>query len=255
MKITLFTSDNNRHKYLAKLLSTVCDEFYLVQERKTTKPKKIKIGKHLKKYFKNVSKAQNKFFNSNQNFKNKRTLKINYGELNSLSINKFKEFFESDLYIVFGSSYIKGRLLNFLIKKKTINIHAGVSPYYKGTDCNFWALYDNNPHLVGVTIHMLSKGLDSGPILYHAMSKLKKNSYEYTMSTIKSAFVSVVKKIKNKSIYNIKPLKQNQSKQIRYSKKIEFDDIRAKEFISRKIDLNCKKIDKSLLKNPFFLIS
>ena len=49
----------------------------------------------------------------------------------------------------------------------------GISPYYRGTDCNFWAMYDNNPHLVGSTIHLLTKGLDSGPILYHALSKLK----------------------------------------------------------------------------------
>ncbi len=69
-------------------------------------------------------------------------------------------------------------------KQKAINIHAGVSPYYRGTDCNFWALYDDNPHLVGTTIHLLSKGLDSGPMLYHAMSNLKTNPFEYTMSTI-----------------------------------------------------------------------
>ena len=80
----------------------------------------------------------------------------------------------------------------------------GVSPYYRGTDCNFWALYDNNPHLVGATIHMLSKGLDSGPILYHAMSNLKSNPFEYTMSTVKSAFRSIAEQIKDKSIFKRK---------------------------------------------------
>ena len=70
--------------------------------------------------------------------------------------------------------YIKGPLVNFLIKKKAINIHMGISPYYRGADCNFWAMYDGNSHLVGATIHMLSKGLDSGSILYHAMSKKNK---------------------------------------------------------------------------------
>ena len=84
-----------------------------------------------------------------------------------------KDLLKSDLYIFFGSSYIKGPLVNFLIKKKAINIHMGISPYYRGADCNFWAMYDGNSHLVGATIHMLSKGLDSGAILYHAMSKKK----------------------------------------------------------------------------------
>ena len=58
----------------------------------------------------------------------------------------------------------------------------GVSPYYRGNDCNFWALYDDNPHLVGATIHMLTKGLDSGPMLYHAMSNIKSNPFEYPWS-------------------------------------------------------------------------
>ena len=83
-----------------------------------------------------------------------------------------------------------------MVKQKAINIHAGISPYYRGTDCNFWALYDGNPHLVGSTIHLLSKGLDSGPILYHAMSNIKTSPFEYTMSSVKSAFHSIAEKIK-----------------------------------------------------------
>ena len=83
----------------------------------------------------------------------------------------------SDLYIVFGSSYIKGRLINFLIKNKAINIHMGISPYYRGSDCNFWSLYDNNFHLVGGTVHLISKGLDSGPILFHTRAKKNKNPH------------------------------------------------------------------------------
>ena len=99
------------------------------------------------------------------------------GDLNTCSLDNISDFLKSDIYIVFGSSYIKGDLINFLVNAKAINIHMGVSPYYRGTDCNFWALYDNNPHLVGATIHLLSKGLDSGPMLYHAMSNFKKNPY------------------------------------------------------------------------------
>ena len=98
-------------------------------------------------------------------------ISIPFGNLNKYSINSLSNFLNSDVYIIFGSSFIKGELIDFLIERKAINIHAGVSPYYRGTACNFWALYDDNPHLVGATIHLISKGLDSGPILYHAISK------------------------------------------------------------------------------------
>ena len=145
--------------------------------------------------------------------------------------NKFlSDFLESDIYIIFGSSYIKSELLNFLVEQKAINIHAGVSPYYRGADCNFWALYDNNPHLVGSTIHFLSKGIDSGPILYHAMSNLKENPYEYSMSTIKSAFHSITKKIQDNSIFNIEPINQKKNKKIKNLKKKKFNEEEVKKY-------------------------
>ena len=154
---------------------------------------------------------------------------------------------------MFGSGYIKEQLANFLVEKKTINIHMGVSPYYRGTDCNFWALYDDNPHLVGATIHMLTKGLDSVSMLYHAMSNIKSNPFEYTMSTVKSALHSITERIKDKSIFNIEPVIQEKSKEIRYSKKIEFNEEVVKNYFNKTINLNSKQFDNSLLKEPFFL--
>ena len=106
-----------------------------------------------------------------ENLKNTSIIQVPSGSINNLSMISLEKYLKSDIYLVFGSSYIKGDLINFLVKNNTINIHMGISPYYRGTDCNFWALYDGNPHLVGSTIHYLSKGLDNGPMLYHAYLK------------------------------------------------------------------------------------
>ena len=260
MKVTLFTSENLRHNYLINLLSYFCDELWVVQECKNIYPQnnnqKDQISDVIKIYFDKVFEAQDKIFKkeySNKNNINIKILPILYGKLNNLSLSYLNNFLQSDIYVVFGCSFIKGDLVNFLIKQKTINIHAGVSPYYRGTDCNFWALYDYNPHLVGSTIHILSKGLDNGPILYHAMSDIKKNPFEYTMSTVKSAFHSVAERIKNGSIFDIKPVVQDKNKEIRYSRKIEFNEEMVKEFFKKEINLNQNKFDNSLLKDPFFL--
>ena len=258
MKVTLFTSNNKRHNYLINLLSGISDELYVVQECNTIFPGIIpghyQTSPLMKKYFENVNNAQYQIFgNSYVNNKNIKILPMLSGDLNQCSINLLSNFLKSDVYVVFGSSYIKGELVEFLVKKKTINIHAGVSPYYRGSDCNFWALYDDNPHLVGTTIHLLSKGLDSGPMLYHAMSYLKTNPFEYTMSTIKSAFHSIAERIKDGSIFTIKPLVQDKIKEVRYSKKSEFSEEVVKEYFEKRIDLNIKKFDNSLLKEPFFL--
>ena len=260
MKITLFTKNNNRHNYLINLLSEISDELFVIQECKTIfpgiVPSHYQVSSVMKKYFENVNNAQSHLFGNsyvNNKKKNIKILPMLSGDLNQCSMNLLSDFLKSDVYVVFGSSYIKGELVDFLVKQKAINIHAGVSPYYRGTDCNFWALYDDNPHLVGTTIHYLSKGLDSGPMLYHAMSNLKSNPFEYTMSTIKSAFLSIAERIKDGSIFTIKPLVQDKIKEVRYSKKSEFSEELVKEYFEKKIDLNSKKFDNSLLKEPFFL--
>jgi methionyl-tRNA formyltransferase len=260
MKITLFTSNKNRHNYLINLLSEVSDELYVIQECGTIFPGIVpghyQVSSIIKKYFENVNNAQSHLFGNsyvNNKKKNIKILPILSGDLNQCSMNLLSDFLKSDVYVVFGSSYIKGELVDFLVKQKTINIHAGVSPYYRGTDCNFWALFDDNPHLAGTTIHLLSKGLDSGPMLYHAMSNLKTNPFNYTMSTIKSAFHSIAERIKDGSIFTIKPLIQDKVKEVRYTKKSDFSEEVVKEYFEKKIDLNSKKIDNSLLKEPFFL--
>mgnify|MGYP006147034013 CR=1 FL=1 len=260
MKVTLFTSNKHRHSYLINLLSNFCDELLVVQECKTLftgkNDEKHQNKNIIKKYFNKVLQTENKILKKefvNKNNKNIKLFRVLYGELNKLSLSSLEDFLKSDIYVVFGSSYIKGELVDFLVKQRAINIHAGVSPYYRGSDCNFWALYDDNPHLVGSTIHLLSKGLDNGPILYHAMSNLKINPFEYTMSTVKSAFHSIAERIKDGSILTIKPLVQDKSKEVRYSKKSEFNEEIVKKYFKKEINLNKKKFDNSLLKDPFFL--
>ncbi len=259
MRITLFTSNKNRHNYLINLLSKISDEIFVVQECGTIFPGVVpghyKTSEIMEEYFKKVNDAQFKLFGNSYVNTSKRNIKILpmvFGDLNKCSLNYLSDFLKSDIYIVFGSSYIKGLLIDFLVKQKAINIHMGVSPYYRGTDCNFWALYDDNPHLVGATIHMLSKGLDNGSILYHAMSNLKANPFEYTMSTVKSAFHSIAKRIKDESIFEIKSISQNKDNEIRYSKKIEFNEEIVKKYFKKEMDLNCKKLEISMLKDPYF---
>lgn len=260
MKITIFTSNNSRHNYLINLMSEICNELYVVQENNTIFPGVVpghyKPTDIMNKYFSSVREAQSKIFDDTyiKKFKNMNIMPMKSGDLNNCSLKFLKDFLKSDFYIVFGSSYIKGELVDFLVKKKAINLHMGISPYYRGNDCNFWALYDNNPHLVGSTVHLLTKGLDSGPIIYHALSKLKtSNPFEYTMSTVKAAFHSLKKRLIDKKIFTFTPIIQDKTKEIRYTKKDDFNDEAVKEYYKKKINLNSKNFDLSLLKDPFFL--
>ena len=124
MKITLFTSDKTRHNYLIKLLSQVCKTLFVVQEKSKNLSKTIPDNyiqsKITNDYFKKVNIAQKKIFGEKHNvgnLKNTKILNIQSGSLSKISINKIDDFLKSDVYVVFGSSYIKNELVDFLIKK------------------------------------------------------------------------------------------------------------------------------------------
>jgi len=69
-----------------------------------------------------------------------------------------------DILVVCGTSIIKSKIFN-IPKNKTINLHCGITPEYRGFG-NFWALYQNKPDKVGVTVHFIDEGVDTGPIIF-----------------------------------------------------------------------------------------
>lgn len=52
------------------------------------------------------------------------------------------------------------------IPAKFINIHAGITPKYRGWHGGYWALVHNDKTNCGTTIHLVDKGIDTGGILY-----------------------------------------------------------------------------------------
>jgi len=50
-----------------------------------------------------------------------------------------------------------------------INIHAGITPQYRGSNGAYWALHRNDPERCGVTVHLVDEGIDTGDILAQAL--------------------------------------------------------------------------------------
>ena len=233
MNITILTSSHLRHKYLVRKISEISSQVLYIRENKPyIRTKKTKI---IKSYFNYVSKAEKKIFK--RVYLDKKKIKIinfKYGKINFKKIKKHILFNNSKFYIIFGSSIIKDDLLKFLVRKKAINIHMGVSPYYKGTDCNFWAIHDSRNDLVGASIIMLSKKIDDGKILQICKPKKFKNKFHFTMSVVKIAIDQLAELIINKRIYN-KKINSDKKKLIRYSTRADFDEIAIKKFYNKSL--------------------
>lgn len=259
MKITLFSSNQPRHLHLAKALSEISETVFFISEVNTVFPGKVadffKRTDTMQEYFQNVIDAEKKIFGDIGFLpSNVRSLALKSGDLNHLSRDQISEALDSDVYVVFGASYIKGWLIDFLVEKAAYNIHMGISPYYRGSSCNFWALYDNNPAYVGATVHMLSRGLDSGDMLFHCVPKLidGDSPFDFTMRSVAAAHKGMVEAIGNGEIFSMPHIKQNRAHEVRYTRNADFNDEVAREFLDRGIALNAGDFEYPDLLNPLF---
>jgi folate-dependent phosphoribosylglycinamide formyltransferase PurN len=261
VKITVFTGNQPRHLSLIKDLANICDEVFAVIEVNTIFPGRnvdfFKKSEIMQEYFSNVINSEKKIFGEISLLPgNVKSMIVKSGDLNDLSMGILAPLLKSDEYVVFGSSYIKGDLIDFLVSKKAYNIHMGVSPYYRGSSCNFWASYDRNFTMVGATIHLLTKGLDSGPILFHALPKQENNAFDLGMKAVKCAHSGLVQHLTSGKIKEFHPIIQDKAFEIRYTKNSDFDDIVALEYLNNlptheEISDSFSKLDISKYLNLF----
>lgn len=262
MNITIFTGNQPRHISLIRSLARVADKVYAIQECRTVFPGQVQDHFNktpvMQEYFERVMQSEKEIF-SDVDFlpENVYQLPVKSEDINKLSLKTIEKALQSDVYVVFGGGYIKGDLIEFLVAHKAINIHMGVSPYYRGSSCNFWAPYDGHPELIGATIHMLSKGLDSGQMLYHALPKPEKiDTFTLGMRAVKVAHDSLVERIQSGNIWKYEAGAQDKSLEIRYSRYDDFNDAVAEDYMDTLLspDEVYEKLsarDLSMFLNPF----
>lgn len=239
MKIGLFIGNQPRHLSLAEELSSIASSVHVVQECTTAFPGRtedyFRRSETMQRYFSHVIESERRLFGPVRFLPgNVRHLALRFGDLNFLDPATVKEALDADLVVVFGTSYIKGALAEALIAARALNIHMGVAPYYRGSSCNFWASYDGRFDLVGATIHRLSKGLDTGNVLFHVLpAKKQENMFLYTMSAARSATSALVEAARSGRLFDMEPSAQDRSLELRYTKGAQFTDELAEEYMAR----------------------
>ena len=161
-------------------------------------------------------------------------MSLQWGDLARMELADLAEALEADEYVVFGASFIRGALCEFLISRRAVNIHMGVSPFYRGSATNFWAAYDGKYDLVGATIHLLSAGLDSGPMLFHALPKAEPvPPFLHGMLSVRAAHLALRDVLASESLRTLEPVAQDKTLELRYSRDSDFTDEVASEYLAR----------------------
>ena len=100
--------------------------------------------------------------------------------INHPDVVRLAKELQPDLICVFGTSLIRGELLD-QGRLGIINLHGGLSPEYRGADCTFWALYNGEPEKIGCTLHYIDAGIDTGRLIAHVSPAVKPGDTELVL--------------------------------------------------------------------------
>lgn len=67
--------------------------------------------------------------------------------------------------VVLSGTRILSRETLSCVSCPVLNLHAGVTPRYRGVHGGYWALAEGRPDLAGSTVHLVDPGIDTGGIL------------------------------------------------------------------------------------------
>jgi len=80
------------------------------------------------------------------------------------TIENIKEI-DPDIILVNGTRIISSKVID-CTNATIVNTHVGITPKYRGVHGAYWALVNNDYENVGVTVHLIDKGIDTGGIIY-----------------------------------------------------------------------------------------
>jgi len=186
MRIGLITSTHTRHRFVANALARdYALPLVLTEEKRpiTALASDTADGNPLiLDYFRERAAAETWLLPEGQAWDVEigEITQIPHGEINDPKWPERMRAAGVQLVAVFGSSILREPWLT-AFPGRMVNIHLGLSPYYRGAATNFWPLYHEEPEYVGATIHLINPGVDTGAILRHARPRIKADDTPHTI--------------------------------------------------------------------------
>lgn len=79
------------------------------------------------------------------------------------------------LVILSGTRILSSETLDSMGSVPIINIHAGITPKYRGVHGGYWALVNCDRENFGATLHFVDTGVDTGGVIAHVRLEPKKS--------------------------------------------------------------------------------
>ena len=173
----VFIEESNERLTLYKYWKRVSNKYsyFQIAERTVTR-----IFRKLLKYDQKKKQALVKLLDTECLYNQRTEISHYYGPINNKdTIDRIKRI-SPDIILVYGTNYIGSRLLS-LAKITSLNMHTGLSPYYRGSDTYFWPLYNGDLGMVGATVHECTSQIDGGCIYARTVTRLDENDDQFTV--------------------------------------------------------------------------
>jgi len=193
MKSVVFCRDDPRHIYFANSMEKASSVLGLVVQRShpfarrlknfpTAKRKFNEVWRYLRQMITGKNQKEQAFFSQNA----KASFIHNRHVLNAININDKKvedmiQALSPDLILTLGCGILKRDVFFEIPKIGILNLHSGIVPKYRGVDNVFWCLHNQEPQMIGATIHYIDRMIDTGEILAQVFPKIETNDNEYSL--------------------------------------------------------------------------
>lgn len=176
---------------------------------------------------------------------------IEKGRINDNDIVETIKELDPDLLVAYGCSIIKSELLS-LFEGRFINIHLGLSPYYRGSGTNFWPFVNKELQFVGTTFMYIDSGIDTGEIIHQIRADIvfDDNIHQVGNRLIRDSVIECTRLIRNfDKLERMRPIAFDKKLERYYKKKDFTEDALAQAYRNLEQGL----IEDYLLKEEFLV--
>lgn len=214
-KIAVLTSNHFRHKYFVNQVNKVHEVVGVVSEEKSFVPLKYAEDEDEEKIIQDHFKLREQ--SEEQEFDKEFDEGIDVLSLPPKSVNtgevlKYLQDKAPDYLFVYGTGIIAEDIID-AFDGRIINMHLGLSPFYRGAGTNFYPILNKEPEYCGVTIHFLDAGIDTGEMISRGRAVIKPNDNPHTLGCriIKVGIQLIIESTDKINQSDFKPEKQDLS--------------------------------------------
>lgn len=179
VRAILLTSTFQRHVFVANTVAAACDLAGVWQEEKHFRPERYANDadeeRVIARHFSDRDESEERYFAGHEAVRldsGSALRVVPTGACSGVAEVERMIAARPDVVLVFGTGILREPFLS-AFEGRILNIHLGLSPYYRGAGTNFWPLVNREPEYVGATIHYLDAGIDTGPIVSHARPSIE----------------------------------------------------------------------------------